>query len=147
MDIAEAELRRADRFNRDLAVLMLDIDFFKRINDRHGHAAGDEALRLFSRVLTKETREVDLLGRIGGEEFAIVLPETDFEAALLMAERVRAAVEQASFVFHHSAPISVTVSIGVSLLQAGDSLDSLLVRADNALYQAKHAGRNRVQRG
>ena len=147
MDSAEGELRRADRFNRDLAVLMLDIDFFKRINDQHGHAAGDEALRVFSAVLGKETRAVDLLGRIGGEEFAVVLPETGLEAGLLIAERVRAAVEQASFVFHHSAPISFTVSIGVSLLQAGDNLDSLLARADNALYQAKHAGRNRVERG
>ena len=147
MDSAEGELRRADRFNRDLAVLMLDIDFFKRINDQHGHAAGDEALRVFSRVLGKETRAVDLLGRIGGEEFAVVLPETGLEAALHIAERVRAAVEQASFVFHHSAPIRFTVSIGVALLQVGDSLDSLLARADNALYQAKHAGRNRVERG
>jgi len=147
MDAAEAELRRADRFNRDLAVLMLDLDFFKRINDQYGHAAGDEALRVFSRVLVKETRVVDLLGRIGGEEFTVLLPETGIQAALLMAERLRAAVEQASFVFHHSAPISFTVSIGVSLLQAGDSLDSLLARADNALYQAKHAGRNRVERG
>jgi diguanylate cyclase (GGDEF)-like protein len=147
IDSAEAELRRADRFNRDLAVLMIDIDFFKKINDRHGHAAGDEALRVFSRVLGKETRAVDLLGRIGGEEFAVVLPETGIDAGLLIAERVRAAVEQASFVFHHSAPISFTVSIGVSLLQAGDSLDSLLARADDALYRAKHAGRNCVERG
>lgn len=147
IDSAEAELRRADRFNRDLTVLMLDIDFFKRINDRHGHAAGDEALRVFSRVLGRETRAVDLLGRVGGEEFAVVLPETGIDAGLQIAERVRAAVEQASFVFHHSEPIHFTVSIGASLLQAGDSLDSLLARADDALYRAKHAGRNRVERG
>lgn len=147
IDSAEAELRRADRFNRDLTVLMLDIDYFKRINDRHGHAAGDEALRVFSRVLGRETRAVDLLGRVGGEEFAIVLPETGIDAGLQIAERVRAAVEQASFVFHHSEPIHFTVSIGASLLQAGDSLDSLLARADDALYRAKHAGRNRVERG
>ena len=147
IDSAEAELRRADRFNRDLAVLMIDIDFFKRINDKHGHAAGDEALRVFSRVLGKETREVDLLGRIGGEEFAVLLPETGLEAGLQIAERLRAAMEQASFVFHHSAPISFTISIGVALLQAGDSLDSLLARADDALYRAKHAGRNRVEQG
>ena len=147
IDSAEAELRRADRFNRDLAVLMVDIDFFKRINDKHGHAAGDEALRVFSRVLGKQTREVDLPGRIGGEEFAILLPETGIEAGLQIAERLRAAVEQERFVFHHSAPIHFTVSIGVSLLQAGDSLDSLMARADDALYRAKHAGRNRVERG
>jgi diguanylate cyclase (GGDEF)-like protein len=147
MDSAEVELRRADRFNRDLSVLMLDIDFFKRINDQHGHAAGDEALRSFSRVLIRETRVVDLLGRIGGEEFTVVLPETGREEASLIAERLRKAVEKASFVFHHSAPISFTVSIGVALLQAGDCLDSLLARADKALYLAKHSGRNRVEQG
>jgi diguanylate cyclase (GGDEF)-like protein len=147
MDSAEAELRRADRFNRDLAVLMIDIDFFKHINDQHGHAAGDEALRVFSSVLKRETRGVDLLGRIGGEEFSVVLPETGVEAGLQIAERLRIALEESSFVFHHSVPISFTVSIGVALLQAGDGLDSLLARADNALYQAKHAGRNRVERG
>ena len=147
MDRAEAELRRADRFNHDLVVLMLDIDFFKRINDQHGHAAGDEALRIFSAVLGKATRAVDLLGRIGGEEFTVILPETGLEGGLLIAERIRAAVEAASFVFHHSEPIRFTVSIGLSPLQAGDSLDSLLARADHALYQAKHAGRNRIERG
>lgn len=147
MDSAEIELRRADRFNRDLSVLMLDIDFFKRINDLHGHAAGDEALRVFSRILVKETRAVDLLGRIGGEEFTVALPETGREEASLIAERLRKAVEKASFVFHHSAPISFTVSIGVALLQAGDRLDSLLARADKALYLAKHSGRNRVEHG
>jgi len=147
IDSAEAELRRADRFNRDLVVLMIDVDFFKRINDRHGHAAGDEALRVFSRVLRKETRTVDLLGRLGGEEFAVVFPETGIEAGLHVAERLRAAAEQASFVFHHSVPIGFTVSIGVSLLRAGDSLDSLMARADDALYRAKHGGRNRVERG
>ncbi|MGP1609449.1 MAG: diguanylate cyclase, partial [Burkholderiales bacterium] len=147
IDRAEAELRRADRFNRDLAVLMVDIDFFKKINDKHGHAAGDEALRVFSRLLGKETRAVDLLGRIGGEEFAVLLPETGIGAALQIAERLRAAVEQAGFVFHHSEPIRFTISIGASLLQAGDNLDSILARADGALYRAKHAGRNRIERG
>jgi diguanylate cyclase (GGDEF)-like protein len=90
---------------------------------------------------------VDLLGRIGGEEFTVVLPETGREEASLIAERLRKAVEKASFVFHHSAPISFTVSIGVALLQAGDCLDSLLARADKALYLAKHSGRNRVEQG
>jgi len=147
IDGAEAELRRADRFNRDVTVLMVDLDHFKRINDRYGHAAGDEALRVFARVLRQETRTVDLLGRLGGEEFAILLPETGMESALQVAERLRAAIEQASFVFHHSKPISFTISIGVALLQLGDSLDILLARADDALYRAKHSGRNRVEMG
>lgn len=147
IDSAEAELRRADRFNRDLSVLMIDIDFFKRINDGYGHAAGDEALRVFARALLKETREIDLLGRLGGEEFAVLLPETSPEAALLVAERIRTAVESSSFSFHRSAPICFTVSIGLAYLQSGDSLDSLLARADEALYRAKHSGRNRVERG
>jgi diguanylate cyclase (GGDEF)-like protein len=147
MDSAAAELRRSDRFSRELVMLMIDLDFFKRINDRHGHAAGDEALRVFSRVLVRETRAFDLLGRIGGEEFAVVLPETGGEAAMLIAERLRGAVESASFVFQQSEPIRFTVSIGVALRQAADSLDSLLARADDALYRAKNSGRNRVERG
>lgn len=146
MDNAEVELRRAGRFNRELVVLMIDIDLFKQINDRHGHATGDEALRVFSRVLGKETRAFDLLGRIGGEEFAVVLPETSIEAGLQIAERLREAVEKSSFVFHDGPSISFTVSIGASRLQAGDNLDSLLARADDALYRAKHAGRNRIER-
>lgn len=144
---AEAELRRAGRFSRELVVLMIDIDFFKQINDRHGHAAGDEALRIFSGVLGKETRAFDLPGRIGGEEFAVVLPETTIEAGLQIAERLRETVEKSSFVFHDSPAIRFTVSIGASPLQAGDNLDSLLARADDALYRAKRAGRNRVERG
>jgi diguanylate cyclase (GGDEF)-like protein len=126
---------------------MIDIDFFKQINDRHGHATGDEALRIFSRVLGKETRAFDLLGRIGGEEFAVVLPETTIEAGLQIAGRLRETVEKAHFVFQDSPSISFTVSIGASLLQAGDNLDSILARADDALYRAKNAGRNRIEGG
>jgi diguanylate cyclase (GGDEF)-like protein len=147
MDSAAAELRRSDRFRRELTMLMIDLDFFKRINDRHGHAAGDEALRVFSKVLVRETRAFDLLGRIGGEEFAVVLTETGSDAGLQIAERLRSAVEAASFVFQESGPIRFTVSIGAALLQSGDNLDSLLARADGALYRAKHAGRNRVECG
>ena len=147
MDSAAAELRRFERFKRELTMLMIDIDFFKLINDRHGHAAGDEALRVFSRVLVRETRAFDLLGRIGGEEFAVVLSETDGDAGMQIAERLRQAVEASSFVFHDSALIRFTVSVGVALCHDGDSLDSLLARADDALYRAKHAGRNRVELG
>ena len=147
MDSAATELRRFDRFKRELTMLMIDLDFFKLINDRHGHAAGDEALRVFARVLVGQTRAFDLLGRIGGEEFAVLLSETGGEAGVQIAERLRQAIELASFVFHDSAPIRFTVSIGVAPCRDGDSLDSLLARADDALYRAKHAGRNRVEVG
>jgi diguanylate cyclase (GGDEF)-like protein len=147
MDSAATELRRFDRFKRELTMLMIDLDFFKLINDRHGHAAGDEALRVFARVLVGQTRAFDLLGRIGGEEFAVLLSETGGEAGVQIAERLRQAIEQASFVFHDSGPIRFTVSVGVAPCRDGDSLDSLLARADDALYRAKHAGRNRVEVG
>jgi len=147
MESAAAELRRSDRFKRELTMLMIDIDFFKRINDRHGHAAGDEALRVFSRVLIGETRAFDMLGRIGGEEFAVVLTETGSDAGWQIAERLRGAIEATSFVFQRGAAIRFTVSIGIALRRPGDSLDALLARADDALYCAKHAGRNRVERG
>lgn len=144
MDSAEAELRRSERFGHPAAVLMADLDHFKRINDQHGHAAGDEALRLFARILGETTRTVDLVGRIGGEEFTILLPETGRDAALQVAERLRAAVEAASFEFA-GATIRFTVSLGVSVCQGSDTLDRLLARADDALYVAKHGGRNRVE--
>ena len=147
MDSAAAELRRSERFSRELTMLMIDLDFFKLINDRYSHAAGDEALRVFSKVLVSETRAFDLLGRIGGEEFAVVLSETGSEAGVQIAERLRQAVEASSFVFHDSAAIRFTVSVGVALCLPEDSLDSLLARADDALYRAKHAGRNRVELG
>lgn len=147
MDSAATELRRFDRFKRELTMLMIDLDFFKLINDRHGHAAGDEALRVFAKVLVGQTRAFDLLGRIGGEEFAVLLSETGGEAGVQIAERLRQAIEQASFVFHDSAPIRFTVSVGVAPCRDGDSLDSLLARSDDALYRAKHAGRNRVEVG
>ena len=147
MDSAAAELRRSERFSRELTMLMIDLDFFKLINDRYSHAAGDEALRVFSKVLVSETRAFDLLGRIGGEEFAVVLSETGSEAGVQIAERLRQAVEASSFVFHDSAAIRFTVSVGVAPRRVGDSLDALLARADGALYRAKHAGRNRVELG
>ncbi|MQY50897.1 diguanylate cyclase [Rhodocyclus gracilis] len=140
---AEAELARTVRFERALAVLMIDLDHFKRVNDSNGHAVGDEALRLFARVFADETRSVDLLGRIGGEEFAAVLPETGEEGAQEAAERIRRAVEAVRCVGAGHAPIAFTVSIGIAIHHAGDSIDTLLARADRALYRAKDAGRNR----
>jgi diguanylate cyclase (GGDEF)-like protein len=142
--LADAELRRAQRFERELAVLMVDLDNFKRINDAYGHAAGDETLRTFARVFREETRTVDLLGRIGGEEFAALLPETGAAGAAEAAERLRLAVERARCALVGAEPVAFTISIGVAVRCAGDSVDSLLARADRSLYRAKHDGRNRV---
>jgi len=129
---------------RQACVLMLDLDHFKEINDRHGHAAGDLVLQHFGAMLGAEMRKVDSAGRIGGEEFAILLPDTERQAALTFAERVRSLVEAASIAFGGS-KLSITVSVGLSRLDpADDKADQALSRADRALYRAKHEGRNRV---
>jgi diguanylate cyclase (GGDEF)-like protein len=143
--MASRELERCRRFNHQLALLMIDIDHFKRVNDTHGHAVGDEVLKAFTRVLEGNLRSVDLLGRLGGEEFAVVLPEADDSAAAHTAERLRQAVEALQFPFEDGTVLRITTSVGIAILAAtGETLDSLLARADGALYAAKRQGRNRV---
>jgi len=144
MELLNVELSRAIRHQRVLSVLLLDLDHFKSVNDTHGHAAGDEALRSVTRVIQASgLRKTDFFGRIGGEEFAIVLPETGLKSAAEVAERVRANLENAEIPVP-GARLRVTASIGVSQCQAGDTEDSLLQRADHAMYLAKNGGRNRV---
>lgn len=142
----EQELARVQRDEHALsAVLMFDLDLFKEINDRHGHAMGDAVLRHFSQVLLHELRKVDSVGRIGGEEFAICLSGADMEDAFGFAERVRARLNAAPLV-DGELRIQVTVSIGVAAMLAEDkNIASALSRADCALYRAKQAGRNRVE--
>ena len=143
--MASRELERCRRFNHQLALLMIDVDHFKRVNDTHGHAVGDEVLKAFTRVLEGNLRSVDLLGRLGGEEFAVVLPESDAAAAAHTAERLRAAVEGLQFPLEDGSTLKITTSVGIAILAgAGENLDSLLARADTALYSAKRDGRNRV---
>jgi diguanylate cyclase len=132
----------ANRNALNFAVAYLDLDFFKRVNDDHGHNVGDEVLRQFSGVMREQLSGRDFAARLGGEEFLIVLVKSDLESCAELAERVRSATPALRF---PSAPdLSVTVSIGVAQFSAGESLDQLLVRADDALYQAKHSGRNQV---
>jgi diguanylate cyclase (GGDEF)-like protein len=128
---------------RPVSVLMFDIDHFKSINDRFGHPAGDEILKLFAAVVVKNLRVSDLSGRIGGEEFAALLP-CSLDEGVLVADRVRAAFA-ASGVGCEEGPVDTTVSIGVAGGPAGTELDVLLAAADTALYQAKRSGRNRVE--
>uniref|UniRef100_B8DIJ3 Diguanylate cyclase with PAS/PAC and GAF sensors n=1 Tax=Nitratidesulfovibrio vulgaris (strain DSM 19637 / Miyazaki F) TaxID=883 RepID=B8DIJ3_NITV9 len=141
---AEREMGRAVRYGRPLAVLMLDLDRFKRVNDRFGHHAGDAVLMGCVQACQQALRETDILGRLGGEEFAAVLLETDLDDALAAAERLRRAVEEMDVPFSGQR-LRCTVSIGLALRGPGDgALDDILRRADSALYAAKEAGRNRV---
>ncbi len=143
-EAAELELERWRRFPRPLSMIAIDADFFKNINDTWGHAAGDDVLRHLALTLSANVREIDVVARLGGEEFAALLPSTDLEGAIRLAERFRAAVE-GQCVRSGDAEIGYTVSIGVATMEAGVSgVDQLLKLADQALYAAKKAGRNRV---
>jgi diguanylate cyclase (GGDEF)-like protein len=135
------------RYDRPLAVVVCDLDYFKRVNDTLGHGAGDFVLRSFGEQLLSVLREADLAGRIGGEEFIIMLPETDLAGARPFAERLRKAIATMPVVLP-SGNLAITCSLGISERTASD-LDAgqLLARADAALYEAKASGRNRVCEG
>jgi len=140
----DKELMRARRHARDLGFLMLDIDHFKKINDVHGHLAGDYVLKEVARLLQQRIRRDEILARYGGEEFAIILPETNIEGAHALAEGLRERIEQSRYVFQGET-IRVTISSGGAVLLDSDrtSMD-LIKRADEKLYEAKRSGRNRV---
>jgi diguanylate cyclase (GGDEF)-like protein len=138
----EELLQAASRSGRSVAVLMLDIDHFKAVNDQYGHAGGDAVIRAVADLMREQAREKDAVGRLGGEEFAVILPETTLDEAKVQAEQMREAA-QALSVPHEGASIHFTVSIGVAVL-AVENVDALLDRADRALYDAKRSGRNRV---
>ncbi|MBC7174112.1 MAG: GGDEF domain-containing protein, partial [Polyangiaceae bacterium] len=128
-----------------LSVLVFDIDQFKRINDTYGHAAGDDVIRAVARLLSESTRATDLSGRLGGEEFVLVLDGSDADFAATVGERVRASVESTRFPLS-SGELCVTISVGITTQPAGEhrSIDQLLREADDALYRSKRTGRNRV---
>jgi diguanylate cyclase (GGDEF)-like protein len=138
-----SELARRQRYGHPLSLLMLDLDHFKQINDQWGHGVGDEALRLFADSVQCCLRTQDMAGRQGGEEFAILLPETAENVACHVAERIRARLEQTP-VPTGTGHCAMTVSIGVAEAREGDSMETLMHRADEALYAAKQRGRNRV---
>jgi two-component system cell cycle response regulator len=131
---------------KPLTTLVLDIDYFKSINDNHGHDAGDDVLREFATRVRKSIRGIDLACRFGGEEFVIVMPETDMAVATIVAERLRRRIASEPFPIHQGTDsIEVTISIGIATLDAADdSAATILKRADQALYRAKRDGRNRV---
>lgn len=145
MELSEGELSRLRRYGRPVSVLMLDIDHFKAVNDTNGHAAGDEALCLLADLCRAELRETDHLGRLGGEEFAVLLPETGLDEAADVAERLRQRLAAGAFPLPCGVTLRMTVSIGVASCAEDDTtVDGALGRADRALYRAKNGGRNRV---
>ena len=140
------ELKRARRYDNTLSLVMLDIDYFKKINDTYGHPAGDQVLKDLANIFEDMTRDVDSVGRYGGEEFLFVLPETGPKGARRLAERIRRRIESRPFVVPSGKKVDVTISAGISSYQPGDeqvTADELLARADAALYDAKRRGRNR----
>jgi diguanylate cyclase (GGDEF)-like protein len=136
----------ATRLRSPISLMMIDIDHFKRLNDRFGHATGDEALCVFAATARRALRDHDIMGRLGGEEFALVLPGTDMEGALQAAERLRCAIA-AAVLPTSGHQYSMTVSIGVVVIDQNEHINSALARADHALYAAKSAGRDRVEIG
>nr|WP_315185109.1 GGDEF domain-containing protein [uncultured Albidiferax sp.] len=142
-ELMREEIQRADRTGATLMVAILDIDYFKRVNDSYGHQAGDRCLQEFARVVQSSIRTTDRLARWGGEEFLILLADTDFALALACLERVRTQVAQ-TVVSLGEIDIRITVSIGVTQFQTGDSIEQTINRADLALYAAKAQGRNQV---
>lgn len=146
IDVAMREMPRAQRYARPMSVLVFDVDHFKSVNDRYGHATGDEALKAITRVSAQTLRETDLLGRMGGEEFGVLLPETDLAGAADLAERLRAAIAVTRVTAPDGDEVTMSVSIGCTDIgPTDDSVDCVLARADLALYRAKNTGRNRVE--
>lgn len=144
IEIVDKEISRSIRHERPLAMCIVDVDLFKPINDTYGHIAGDGVLRQIGEIMRTHVRGDDVAARIGGEEFAVLLPEANIEAAVSFAERLRQAVEDASFTLGDK-PHKLTVSIGVAVMGPGrEERSGLMSAADAALYRAKESGRNRV---
>jgi diguanylate cyclase (GGDEF)-like protein len=138
-------LREAQRYRRHLSLLLVDIDHFKKVNDTHGHPAGDAVLRGVAAIAASQARETDMVARYGGEELALVLPETDSAGARAIAERLRSAVASADHATDKG-HLRVTISLGIATWPGdGAAAEELIEAADKALYRAKQAGRNRVE--
>jgi diguanylate cyclase (GGDEF)-like protein len=144
-DRANKELSRTLRFSQDLSAIMVDIDFFKKVNDNYGHDAGDSVLTCFGEIIRQGIREFDIPGRFGGEEFVIICPNTDLEQAENLCQRLQDVIRGYSFPANDNF-IKVTSSFGISQLKESDdgSLDKLIKRADEALYLSKKNGRDRI---
>jgi diguanylate cyclase (GGDEF)-like protein len=145
------EVERAKRYQRPLSCIILDIDYFKRVNDTYGHLSGDQVLTDIARILQNNCRQSDLAGRYGGEELIVLLPETESAGAMIIAERIRERIEQHQSVGGKGEIIQVTVSLGVASLTGPelekiDQNERIIQYADDALLRAKKDGRNRIER-
>ena len=140
-ELIQHEIERSERYKKGFSVIIMDIDYFKRVNDRHGHLAGDELLKVFAQILLDTIRHTDEVGRWGGEEFVVLCPETNMDGACLLADKIRQKIEDSTFNDYGKQ----TASFGIACYQEGDTIDSIISHADEALYIAKNAGRNRVE--
>lgn len=143
MKSLELEVERSHRYGNPLSLLMMDVDNFKSFNDTYGHLIGDEVLKVICNVSQTVLRDNDLMGRIGGEEFAILFPATNIDSAIIVAERIRTAVENTSLIYD-SEKLYITISIGVTQLVKDDVIDAFKKRADMAMYKSKESGRNQT---
>ncbi len=139
--LIQVEIERAKRNNKPISILLFDIDHFKKINDTYGHDKGDYALKTIAEIARRTLRKSDYVLRWGGEEFLVILPETDLDGATKVAEKIRSNIENYNF----KDIGKVTVSIGVTMLKMGEPLNNAIKRVDEALYAAKNKGRNRVE--
>ena len=145
MELAELELKRSQRYNSPFAIILLDADHFKQVNDTYGHDVGDIVLKHIAGTAATILRELDIFGRFGGEEFTIALPQTDSKGAEQLAERLRLLIENNTILPAGGQRIAVTISLGIAETTAAtQDLEELLKQADIALYRAKNKGRNRV---
>ena len=144
MQAGKEELERADRYEESLSFMMIDIDHFKNVNDTYGHVAGDNVLKKLAKIIEESVRDVDIVGRLGGEEFGIILPKTPISVAKQVGDRLRKNIKNNTFKFEKES-ISVTVSVGIAKFnQHNMNMDNILHKADVALYEAKNRGRNCV---
>jgi two-component system cell cycle response regulator len=145
LNALDIEIERSMRLDTPLALMLMDVDHFKAINDNRGHASGDTVLAAIGRLIVKQARRVDLVARWGGEEFVVALVGADAVTGLTAAERYREAVQRLSVLDHTGDPIPVTASFGLAVLESGESIESVIDRADRAMYAGKTAGRNCVR--
>jgi diguanylate cyclase (GGDEF)-like protein len=139
------ELQRATRYKTPMSIMLIDLDFFKQVNDEHGHCSGDIVLIEFAKEASRLIRQIDSIARYGGEEFAVIMPNTSISDAVILAERLRQSVERKVYQLQNDIGLTVTVSIGVAQSEQDDDLFSITDRADRGLYRAKSEGRNTVR--
>ena len=139
----DSEIERAKRYNVIFSLILLDVDNFKEVNDSYGHLAGDFVLKSMADLIEKNLRTIDIVGRYGGEEFIIILPQIDLENAYIAGERLRQAVESETFLYNDNV-IQLTISLGVATYQDGKNTQGLIKIADDNLYRAKKEGKNRT---